>query len=76
MNLEYYQGHVEFSSGRGAIHLPILGNTTEKAYLDAFHDAKTEQLKVKAIKEYTKKHLVEMTADFDIDKTTSLLLMT
>ena len=66
MNLEYYWGRVEFASGRGAIHLHILGIAKDKAYLHAFHNAKTEELKVKAIQDYAEKYL-EMTADVEID---------
>ena len=33
---EYYWGQVEFVSGRGAIHLHILGIAKNKAYLHDF----------------------------------------
>ena len=35
LELEYYWGRVEFTPGRGAIHLHILGIARNKAYLHA-----------------------------------------
>ena len=67
MNLEYYWGRVEFASGRGAIHLHLLGIAKDKAYLHDFYRAKTEKQKVKVLQEYAEKYL-EMTADSPIDE--------
>ena len=46
LNLEYYWGRVEFASGRGAIHLHILGIAKNKGYLPQFYCAKTEDEKI------------------------------
>ena len=43
LGIEHYWGRVEFSSGRGQIHIRLLGITKNKAYLPAFYAAKTEK---------------------------------
>ena len=68
MDLEYYWGRVEFASGRGQIHLHILGITKGKAYLKDFYKAKSEEEKARVMQVYAEEHL-GMTANIDVDET-------
>ena len=67
LELEYYWGRVEFASGRGQIHLHILGIAKDKAYLNDFHRANTEEDKINVIKSYAE-NILDMTADVEIDQ--------
>jgi len=66
MGIEHYWGRVEFAPGRGQIHLHILAISKDKAYLEKYHRAKTEEEKVAAVSEYAEK-VLDMTADVDVD---------
>ena len=66
LDLEYYWGRVEFASGRGAIHLHILGIGKDKAYLNDFYRAKTEQAKTRVLQKYAEEKL-GMTANVEFD---------
>lgn len=68
MDLEYYWGRVEFASGRGQIHLHILGITKGKAYLREFYKAKSEEDKARVMQAYAEEHL-GMTANIEVDDT-------
>jgi len=67
MDLEYYWGRVEFASGRGQIHLHILGIAKGKAYLTNFYNAKKESEKIQVIEDYAVR-VLDMTADVDLDE--------
>lgn len=72
MGLEYYWGRVEFTSGRGQIHLHILGIAKGKAYLNDFYRAETEEKKIQVVKDYAEK-MLDMTADVEVDEDHSKL---
>ena len=67
MGIEHYWGRVEFAPGRGQIHLHILAMSKDKAYLEKYYKAKTEEEKVVAVSEYAE-NVLDMTADVDVDK--------
>ena len=67
LDLEYYWSRVEFASGRGAIHLHILGIGKNKAYLNDFYRAKLERAKMMVLQRYAKEKL-GMTANIAFDK--------
>ena len=67
LDLEYYWGRVEFASGRGQIHLHILGIAKNKAYLHDFYNAKSEDDKVDVLAKYASEKL-GMTADVCVDE--------
>lgn len=67
LDLEYYWGRVEFASGRGAIHLHILGIGKNKAYLNDFYRAKSEHAKTMVLQRYAEGKL-GMTANIAFDK--------
>lgn len=67
LDLEYYWGRVEFASGRGQIHLHILGIAKNKAYLNDFYNAKCEDDKTEVLAKYAVDKL-GMTADVSIDE--------
>ncbi len=67
MDLEYYWGRVEFASGRGQIHLHILGIAKNKAYLSDFYKAKSEADKIRVMQDYAEEHL-GMTANMELDE--------
>ena len=46
LDLKYYWGRVELVSGRGQIHMHILGIAKNKAYLHEFYHAESEDKKV------------------------------
>ena len=66
MDLEYYWGRVEFASGRGQIHLHILGIAKNKAYLLDFYKAETEEDKILVMQNYAEEHL-GLTANIELD---------
>lgn len=66
LGMEYYWGRVEFASGRGQIHLHILGIAKDKAYLHEFYNAESEEDKAKVLAKYATEKL-GMTADVRID---------
>ena len=65
LGIEHYWGRIEFAPGRGQIHLHMLGIAKDRAYLDAFYSAKTEEDKANVIDIYARTHL-DMTADMKI----------
>ena len=65
LGIEHYWGRIEFAPGRGQIHLHMLGIAKDRAYLDAFYQAKTNEDKAAVIDDYARTHL-DMTADVDI----------
>ena len=67
LNIEYYWGRVEFASGRGQIHLHILGIAKDRAYLDDFYRAKSEEEKIKVVQDYAER-ILDMTADVKFDE--------
>ncbi len=52
LELEYYWGCVKFASGRGAIHLHILGIAKNKTYLNYFYREKTKKPKIQVLQNY------------------------
>ena len=68
LDLEYYWGHVEFVSGRGQIHMHILGIAKNKAYLHEFYHAESEDEKVRVLESYAT-NVLGMTADIEFDPT-------
>jgi hypothetical protein len=68
LDIEYYWGRVEFASGRGQIHLHILCIAKDRAYLDDFYRAESEEEKVKIVQDYAER-MLDMTADVKLDET-------
>ena len=66
LGIEHYWGRIEFAPGRGQIHLHMLGIAKDRAYLDAFYHAKTNEDKAEVMDDYARTHL-DMTADVDIN---------
>ena len=66
MELEFYWGRVEFAADRGQIRLHILGIAKNKAYLNDFYRAKTEEEKIEVLNQYTT-NVLDMTADIELD---------
>ena len=67
LNIEYYWGRVEFASGRGQIHLHILCIAKDRAYLDDFYRADSEEEKIKIVQDYAE-GILDMTADVKFDE--------
>ena len=65
LGIEHYWGRIEFAPGRGQIHLHMLGIAKDRAYLDAFYHAKTNEDKAEVMDDYARTHL-DMTANVDI----------
>lgn len=65
LGIDHYWGRVEFAPGRGQIHLHMLCIAKDRAYLDAFYDAKSMEDKAKVLDDYARTHF-DMTADVDI----------
>ncbi len=66
LGIEHYWGHVEFAPGRGAIHLHIVANANDMAYLQDFYHETTAEDKASVVDEYAREHL-DMTADVNIN---------
>lgn len=67
LGIEHYWGRVEFASGRGQIHLHILCIAKNKAYLQDFYNASSEEEKAKVMHAYAK-DMLDMTADVKVDE--------
>ena len=65
LGIEHYWGRIEFAPGRGQIHLHMLGIAKDRAYLDDFYHAKTDEDKAEVMDKYARTQL-NMTADLDI----------
>ena len=65
LGIEHYWGRIEFAPGRGQIHLHMLGIAKDRAYLDDFYHAKTNEAKAEVMDKYARTHL-DMTADLNI----------
>ena len=67
LDIEYYWGRVEFAPGRGQIHLHILCIAKNRAYLDDFYRAESEEQKVQVVQDYAER-MLDMTADVKLDE--------
>jgi hypothetical protein len=66
LGIEHYWGRVEFTPGRGAIHLHIVAIAKDMAYLQDFYHVRTAEDKAAVVDKYAREHL-DMTADVDIN---------
>jgi hypothetical protein len=57
LDIDHYWGRVEFSPGRGAVHLHIIGSARGKAYLRAFYQARTSEEKAEVLDKYAQENL-------------------
>lgn len=67
LGIEHYWARVEFAPGRGQIHLHLLGISKDKAYLNDFYRADTEEEKAKVLETYAT-NVLDMTADVDVNE--------
>ncbi len=66
LGIDHYWGKVEFASGRGAIHLHIIGIARGKAYLRAFYQARFSEGIGEVLNKYVQEKL-DMTADVNVN---------
>lgn len=66
LGIDHYWGRVEFAPGRGQIHLHLLAISKNRAYLDDFYKAKTEEEKISVIEDYAVEKL-NMTANHRVN---------
>ena len=49
LGIEHYWGRIKFAPGRGQIHLHMLEIAKDRAYLDNFYHAKTNEAKAEVL---------------------------
>ncbi len=65
LQIDHYWGRVEFTSGRGAIHLHLVAIAKDRAYQQDFYRATSLEEKAETLNNYAIKHL-DMTADANV----------
>ena len=66
LQINYYWSRVEFTPGRGQIHLHLLGIGRNRSYLYSFYKASTKEEQATIPNDYAE-NILNMTADIEID---------